>query len=178
MLNKTNQDTTKARLELEKQKADVLKAKSQALSAQKKLFENNSKEESTPDYINQYAEIFKKPEMTGQIGGSFEDLQKSINELTDSDPNEKAKRYRKNLYDAFSIEIKQDTKDKNKFNVVGGADFKTIEGLSQSQINNPKFFIKRLLQSDKRISTKDVDRYYQNIMTQLNEDKWSNNLTK
>lgn len=178
MLSKTNQDTTKARLELEKQKADVLKAKAQALSAQKKLVENNSKEESTPDYVNQYAEIFKKPEMTGQTGGSFEDLQKSINELTDSDPDEKAKRYRKNLYDAFSIEIKPDTKDKKKFNVVGGADFKTIEGLSQSQINNPKFFIKRLLQSDKRISTKDVDRYYQNIMTQLNEDKWSNNLTK
>lgn len=174
----SNQANQKAQLELRKDIADTRKTEAQALSAQKKL--SGGEEKSTPDYINKYAEIFKKPEITktqGQMGGSFEELQGSINKLTDSDPNEKSKRYRKNLYDAFSIEIKPG-KEKGEFEVVGGADFTTIKGLSQSQINNPKFFVKRLLQSDKRISTKDVDKYYQYIMNQLNEDKWSNNLTE
>ena len=178
LITASNQANQKAQLELRKDIANTRKAEAQALSAQKKL--TGGEEKSTPDYIDQYAEIFKKPEITktqSQMGGSFEELQGSINKLTDSDPNEKSKRYRKNLYDAFSIEIKPG-KEKGEFEVVGGADFTTIKGLSQSQINNPKFFVKRLLQSDKRISTKDVDKYYQYIMNQLNEDKWSNNLTE
>ena len=53
MLNKTNQDTTKARLELEKQKADVLKAQAQAGNAVKNL-KNNSKIEGNFSYANTY----------------------------------------------------------------------------------------------------------------------------
>ena len=144
MLNKTNQDTTKARLELEKQKADVLKAKALASKAVQGLNDDTEPKglnKQEQEIVNFYNNTYLKK---GGIENALSNLKKDL------------------LLDAGSTDD-----DKDRILLSGSAKFKKT-AFNKSDINNPNLMLKRIAASyGKEVSL-------DNILRKIQEDKEAN----
>lgn len=141
MLNKTNQDTTKARLELEKQKADVLKAKALASKAVQGLNDDTKPKglnKQEQEIVNFYNNTYLKK---GGIENALSNLKKDL------------------LLDAGVTDDNED-----RILLSGSAKFKKT-AFNKSDINNPNLMLKRIAASyGKEVSL-------ENILRKIQEDK-------